>query len=522
MNPDLILYNGTIYPKADGRERAEAVAVWNGVVSDVGSTRDILRLRARSVHAVDLMGRTVLPGFTDSHIHLLGYGMMLKTVQLYDATSINDVRESVSKAAKKSRPEQWIVGRGWDQEKLLEHRYLESKDLDDLGSNPIFLRRVCGHIGVANSTALRIAGVNRETTVPDGGVIVTDSTGEPTGLLKESALGLVEEKIEVDDRTIEESLVRASQKLLRYGLTSFHCVLQNARESRILKRLCDEGKVKQSIYGIMPYDSFDEAVGAGVSTDLGPARPGFRIGGVKIFMDGSLGARTAALTEPYSDENGTMGILTFSEQKLADTVTRAEAAGLQLCMHAIGDRALGTILKVLEDKSESSARKSLRHRIEHASLAPPALLTRMRRLGIVASVQPRFIYSDSWAGARLGERRARSLYPFRSMKTKGIPLAAGSDGPVEDPNPLEGIWSAVARPGLSPSERLTVPEAFAMYTAGGAYASHSESNSGTIRVGSKADLVVLEADPFSLATNKLRKLKVTQTIVNGEIAYTAN
>jgi predicted amidohydrolase YtcJ len=466
---------------------------------------------------IDLKGKTVLPGFTDSHIHLLNYGMMLRNVKLYDARSIEDVRKAVSKGVGKS-PTDWILGRGWDQEKLREHRYLEKTDLDDTVPNPVFLRRVCGHIAIANSAALKIAGINSETKDPEAGEIVRDSlSGEPTGLLKENAIGLVERKILHDDKTVEAALVTASHKLLRMGLTSLHCIINNAQELRVLRRLSDEGKVKQSIYAIIPLDSFDEAVRAGISTER--KNGSFRVGGVKIFMDGSLGARTAALTEPYSDDPANIGMLTFSEEQLNDLVVRAEEACFQLCMHAIGDRALATILKALETKSRASARKRLRHRVEHSSISPPTLVARMQKLGLVGSVQPRFIYSDSWALERLGQRRVQYLYPFRSMLRNGIPLAAGSDGPVEDPNPLEGVWSAVARPGLSAEESLTVGESLAAYTTGAAFASHSESSSGTIEPGRKADFVVLDHDPNEVQIEELRTVRVVQTFIDGELVY---
>ena len=486
-------------------------------MTDIGTDPEILKLKGRSVKTIDLRGKTVLPGFTDSHIHLLNYGMMLRNVKLYNTKSIEDVKKAVAKAAKKN-PDGWILGRGWDQEKLREHRYPEKTDLDDTAPNPVLLRRVCGHIAVANSAALKIANINRRTQDPEAGEIVRDPlNGEPTGLLKENALGLVERMIQYDDKLVEAALVAASQRLLRVGLTSLHCIINNAQELRVLRQLWNEGRVKQSIYAIIPLDSFDEAVRAGFSTET--SNGSFRVGGVKIFMDGSLGARTAALGEPYSDEPDNIGMLTLSEDNLNNLVIRAEEAGFQLCMHAIGDRALGTILKVLETTSRASARKRLRHRVEHCSIAPPILLARMRKLGLTASVQPRFIYSDSWALDRLGERRLQYLYPFRSMLRNGVPLAAGSDGPVEDPNPMEGVWSAVARPGLSGEERLTVDETLAAYTTGGAYASHSESSLGTLEPGKKADFVILDRDPHEVKRDELRSVRVIQTFINGELVY---
>ena len=245
-------------------------------MTDVGTDQEILKLKTRSVKTIDLKGKTVLPGFTDSHIHLLNYGMMLRNVRLYDARSIEDVKRAVAMAAKKN-PGGWILGRGWDQEKLREHRYPEKTDLDDTAPNPVLLRRVCGHIAVANSAALKVANINRRTQDPEAGEIVRDPlNGEPTGLLKENALGLVEQMIRHDDKLVEAALVTASQKLLRVGLTSLHCIINNAQELRVLRRLWDAGRIKQSIYAIIPLDSFDEAVKAGFATEMNNG--GFRIG----------------------------------------------------------------------------------------------------------------------------------------------------------------------------------------------------------------------------------------------------
>lgn len=519
-NPDIILHSGRVYPHAKSKLRVEAVAVWNGKITDVGKTRDVLKYKARSVELVDLKGRTLLPGFCDSHIHLLSYGLMMRQVQLYEAQSIKEIQDLVRKAAKGKSASDWIVGRGWDQEKLEESRYPDKRDLDTVTQNPVYLRRVCGHIGVLNSAALASAEITASTPEPEAGEIVRDpATGEPTGLLKEKALQLVEEKVQYDDKTVHDALVSASRKLSRLGLTSLHCIIGNSQELRVLRRLGNEGRIKQSIYAIIPYAFLDEASKMGFGTEVGDAR--FRLGGVKIFMDGSLGARTAALNEPYSDLPSTMGMMTLNAEELNGAIELAERSGFQLCIHAIGDRAVGTIVKAMEDASDPAVRKKLRHRIEHCSIAPNPLLSRIRRLGMVASVQPRFIYSDGWAIDRVGKARESSIYPFGSMTRKGIPIAAGSDGPVEDPSPIEGVWSAVARPNPPKREQLPVADALRAYTLGGAYASHCETSVGTIEVGKRADMVVLDRDPFETSPQGLRDIRVEMTMINGEIVFEA-
>ena len=515
-NPDLILHNGRIYPWADGRVLAEAVAVWNGRVTDVGSDTDVLRQRARSVEAIDLRRQAVIPGMSDSHIHLLSYGMLLQTVDLAGTRSVRDVQKAVQVSARRRLRDGWIIGRGWDQEKVREHRYLNRADLNQFGSHPVFLKRVCGHVAVANDRALSLSGIGMSTPDPEGGEIVRDPvTGEPTGLLKESAIGLVERAVPRSEAKVRSALVEAARRLLTLGLTSLHCIVEDALELRVLHQLKIEGRIAQSIYAILPLGLLEEAVGIGMSGDRGSN--GFRVGGFKVYLDGSLGARTAALFEPYSDEPRALGMLRMTLSDLTEAAGKVSHAGFQLCCHAIGDRAVGLAVAALEKAARRGRGRSLRHRIEHSSITPPRLITRMKRVGVVASVQPRFIYSDSWARKRLGPRRLRHLYPFRSMLNAGLKLAFGSDCPVEDPNPFEGVWSAVARPGLSPSQSVSVPEALGCYTAGAAFASFSEADRGTLEPGKMADMVVLDRDPFNCSYDALRRIKAVQTFVGGKL-----
>lgn len=515
-NPDLILHNGRIFPRADGRVRAEAVAVWNGRVTDVGSDRDILGQRARSVEVVDLRKRVVIPGLSDSHIHLLWYGMFLRNVDLAGKRSVKDVQRAVAASARHHPGNSWIIGRGWDQEKLREHRYLNRADLNRFGSHPVFLKRVCGHVAAVNDRALSLSGIGVNTLDPQGGEIVRDPvTGEPTGLLKESAIGLVERVVPRSEVEVRNALVEAAGRLLRLGLTSLHCIVEDSLEFRLLHQLKNEGRIAQSIYAILPLGLLDQAAEMGLTGDRGGN--GFRVGGFKVYLDGSLGARTAALFEPYSDESGALGMLRMGVDELVEEAERVSQSGFQLCVHAIGDRAVEAAVAALEKTAKRGKGRSLRHRIEHSSITPPRLITKMRRAGVVASVQPRFIYSDSWAGKRLGPRRLRHLYPFRSMLNAGLNLAFGSDCPVEDPNPFEGVWSAVARPGLSPSQSLSVPEALACYTTGAAFASFSEADHGTLDPGKIADMVVLDRDPFTCSYEVLRRVNAVHTFVGGKL-----
>jgi predicted amidohydrolase YtcJ len=511
--PDLVLFNGRIYPGVNPKKPCQALAVWRGRVTDIGSNHDILSLANASSNKRDLHGHVVLPGFTDSHIHLLNYGMMLRTLDLSTIKSIEEIQTRVSKMSSTKGPDDWILGRGWDDEKLQDHRYPNRYDLDPVTQNPVFLRRVCGHVAVVNSSALSQAGITRDTPDPEGGLILRNSNGEPNGVLKERAIELVERIVPRSAVEARKALRTASRRLARIGITSLHCVVGDLGELVALRSLKQDGKILQSIYAIVPLLAFDQLVEAGVTTEKGDQ--GFRIGGVKLFLDGSLGARTAALMEPYSDSPESEGMLTMNRSDLEHIASKARQSGFQLCIHAIGDRAVELAISVLEASFGPKLCRKMRHRIEHASLTSKQSLQKMRRLGLIASVQPRFIYSDSFAKDRLGSDRLQDLYCLASMTRENIVVTAGSDCPVEDPATFEGVWSAVTRPGLDSSESLTVEQALVDYTRNPAYASFAEDDRGSLDPGKVADMVIVDKDPFECDHKDLRRIRVLETIIGG-------
>ena len=514
-NLDLILHNGKIYPDAGSRTHFEALAVREGRVAHVGSNSHIVGLKSQPTWKINLHGRTVLPGFQDSHIHLLNYGTLLRTLDLSRLRSIEQIKKRVAKQTSTLSKETWVLGRGWDHEKLRERRYLTREDLDGASSKPVFLKRICGHVAVANSAALSIAGIDIGTSNPAGGEIVRDSEGNPNGVLKETAIELVENKVPEPMDLTRKALVSASRKLARLGITSLHCIVSSLTELNALRDLKRENKIPQSIYPIIPPKLVD-SLEASCSSE-GQSENTFQVKGIKLYLDGSLGARTAALNEPYNDNPTSSGMLTLSNQELKKVISKARDSSLQLCIHAIGDRAVDLAVQVLGETFGAEGCRRLRHRIEHSSIVNEESMKEMQRLGIIASVQPRFVYSDDWASERLGTGRLSQLYPFGSMNKAGIMLTAGSDCPVEDPNPFEGIWSAVARPGLDKKERLTVGESLVAYTKNPAYASFSEDFRGTLSPGLAADMVVLDGDPYESSIGSLRKIRVLRTIIAGKL-----
>lgn len=514
-NSDLIIQNGRIYPEARSLRHFTALLARNGRITDIGSNDRILALKSKTTKIINLHGRTVLPGFHDSHIHLLNYGMLLRTLDLSGSRSIEEIKRRVATWSKTSSPNTWVLGRGWDDEKLRDHRYPTRDDLDLASSNPVFLKRICGHVAVANSAALSRAGIDNRTAKPRGGQIVRDSQGKPNGILKEGAIELVEKFVPESIDQTKEVLVQASRKLARLGLTSLHCIISGLTELKALRELKHEGKIPQQIYAIIPAKLID---------GLGSFRKsrkedeyGIRLKGLKLFLDGSLGARTAALNQPYHDDPASSGMLTLSKEELRRVASKARDSNLQLCIHAIGDKAVDLAVQVLGETFGAKDCRRLRHRIEHASIVNEKSMQKMSKLGIIASIQPRFIYSDQWARDRLGSRRLPRLYPFASMTKAGIMLSAGSDCPVEDPNPFEGIWAAVARPGLPKNERLTVKEVLTDYTRNPAYASFSEDCRGSLTPGNVADMIVLDRDPYASGFNSLRETRVVRTIIGGKV-----
>jgi predicted amidohydrolase YtcJ len=385
-----------------------------------------------------------------------------------------------------------------------------------VAGKPVFLTRVCGHVGVANSEALRLAGITRETRV-DGGMVDLDDAGEPNGVLRENALELVWRAIpkpSLDE--LEKACLLACRSAVEAGVTCVHWILGSMDEFRVLQKLSLEGRLPLRVYLGFPVEFLDELVSLGLSTGFGNEM--VKVGFVKILADGSLGGHTAALKEPYLDKPKTRGMMLYSQRELNRLVLKAHRAGLQLAVHAIGDYAAECVLKAFENALKRFPREDHRHRVEHCSVLNPYLIKRMKGLGLVASVQPHFVVSDFWVVERLGVGRARWVYPFKTLMREGIVVASGSDCPVEPINPLLGVWAAVARKSFV-EEKLSVEEALKTYTFNAAYASFDEEKRGTIEVGKLADLTVLSDDPLKVSPDAIKDVRVEMTIVDGKVVY---
>lgn len=520
MQAELALINGNILTMNPAQPKAQAIAIRSKRITAVGTNAEIKPCIGKNTRVIDLLGRTVLPGFIDTHVHIAGLGRSLASVNLRDADSINDLQRRLKEYIQKTPTGRWIVGHGWDQDRFKEKRYPTRWDLDKLSSdNPVVLTRVCGHICVANSKALELANITARSASPPWGKIDKDvENDEPTGILRENAMDLLWKVMPPpNEDEIIEACGQACQKAVSAGLTSVHWIVNSQDEIRAIQKLRKRDELLLRVYILVPVELLDQLTGVGLYTGFGDDV--VRVGSLKILGDGSLGARTAALRNPYSDEPSTKGILLYDQDRLNTLVIKAHEAGLQLAIHAIGDQAMEVVLTAVENALTKASRKDHRHRIEHASVLDMEIIRRMKRAKVIASVQPHFIISDFWVGNRVGPKRARWVYPLKSLFRQNIKVTGGSDSPVEPINPLLGIWAAVARESF-PEERLTVNEALSLYTINAAFASFEENIKGSIETGKLADLVVLSQDPHEVSPENIKDIKVEMTIVGGKTVYT--
>lgn len=519
QHADLILYNANVYTLNKKKPNAQAIAIKNKKITAVGTNKEILRLKTKNTKTINLKGKTVIPGLIDCHVHMSAFAHTLQQINLGNITSITRLQQKLRQAAAKKPPNTWITARGFDHEKFKEKRLPTRFDLDKAVPNhPTIITRVCGHLAVANSKALEIANLTDHKKTEKNAKICKDpKTGEPTGILLEDAQQLVMEHLpDPNEEELLNSYKQACKKATENGLTSIHWILSNPREIQLIQKLREQKKLPIRTYMIIPIENIDKLTETGIHTGFGDYK--IKIGSAKIFADGSLGASTAALQSPYADNKTTRGLLVNSKAHLEKLIKKSQKNNFQTAIHAIGDRAIKTVLDALEHAQKENTKKNHRHRIEHASVLNRKLIERIQKLKIIISVQPHFVASDFWIIKRLGNKRARWTYPFRTLLISGICVCAGSDCPVEPINPLLGIWAAVTRE-ISPQERISIDQAIRMYTINAAFASFEEKIKGTIEEGKLADLTILAQDPYKVDPQKIKDIHVTMTIVDGKIVY---
>ena len=521
----LILHNGIVRTMDAAHPVAQAIALSGGRVLAVGSDREVLLAAGPGADAevIDLRGRLVLPGFTDSHLHFLWYALGLTRPNLDGARSLAQALARLRPALATVPRGQWIVGSGWNHEEWAEPRFPRCQDLDAVApDHPVALRRKDGHSVWVNSRALALTGITRATADPPGGRIDRDAVGEPTGILRENATALVLDHVPPPSREdLRRALAAGLTNAHALGLTGIHD-MEGADALAVFEEAHARSELSLRVTMQIPAESLDHALALGLRSGLGDDT--LRIGALKLFADGSLGSQTAWLLEPYEGQPHNAGVATTPPEDLADAVARAAKGGIACAIHAIGDRANREVLDILE---RSATRAGLRHRIEHVQLLHPTDVPRLARLGVVASMQPIHATSDRYMADRLWGSRCRYGYAWRSLLDAGTVLAFGSDCPVETPDPLRGVYAAVARkradePDSAPwygQERITVEEAVRAYTWGAAYACGEEKRRGTLRPGMLGDVVVLSQDIFVLAPEAILETTVDYTVFDGQVVY---
>jgi hypothetical protein len=526
---DIVLQGGVVRTMDPAHPRAEAVAIRGERVVAVGSAADVKGLIGPKTRVVELGGRAVVPGLVDAHCHLYGLGVALETLSVRGAKSPEEVANVVQEAAHARHAGEWITGRGWDQNLWTPAVFPTHAPLDAAApENPVVLFRVDGHAAWLNAAALRAAGVDRNTADPPGGRILRDAAGEPSGVLVDNAMALVEAKMPPDSPAVRERrILLAAEKAVSLGLTGVHEMGIDDATVETYRALARAGKLKLRVHAYLAGEGRLESL-KGRTPDVdafGTAM--FVLRGVKLFADGALGSRGARLLGPYADESSSTGLSLMDRDALTKAARMVADAGFQLAVHAIGDRANREVLDAFAAAGPGRA-KELRFRVEHAQIVAPEDIPRFSALGVIASMQPTHATSDMpWAPARLGPARLRGAYAWRSLLTAGAHVAFGSDFPVEEPSPLLGVYAAVTRQdadgkppgGWLPEERLDLDEALRLFTAEPAYAAFAEANRGRLAPGFVADVTVLDRD---LTPDRgLLQAKAALVLVGGRIVHEA-
>jgi predicted amidohydrolase YtcJ len=531
---DLIIVNAKVWTVDKTRPTAQAVAVLGDRIVAVSSNADVELWRGSKTQIVDGGGKLLLPGFNDAHVHFVSGGMQLDNVQLNDATTKEEFAMRIAERAKKTPKGEWILGGNWDETKWNPPEIPKKELIDPLTPDtPVFVSRYDGHMVLANSAALHTAGITAQTPDPPGGVIVRDAHGNPTGALKDAAMDLAARAIPPlshDQRL--HAVQRAMQHAASLGVTSVQHMNPEYADIAVYNELLQRGELTVRIYAAPLITGVEDQVKIGIRYSFGG--PFLRIGAVKAYADGSLGSRTAYFYEPYLDQPNTRGLLSDEMHPVSlmrDRMIKADAAGLQICTHAIGDEGISTVLDLYSEIVKAQGAADRRWRIEHAQHMAARDFERFAQLHVIASVQPYHAIDDGrFAEARIGRDRSSRTYAFRTFLDHGVRLAFGTDWEVAPLNPMLTIYAAVTRATLDgknpngwfPEQKLTVQEAVEAYTMGSAYAEFQESEKGSITPGKLADMVLLSQDILTIPAEKIQEATVLKTFVGGKVVWDGN
>jgi predicted amidohydrolase YtcJ len=530
---DLIIRNAKIWTVDSARPEAEAVAVFGDRITAVGSNQDIDAWRGPNTRVQDAAGKRLLPGFNDAHVHFTEGGQHLDNIQLNDATSPQEFTRRIADRIAKTPKGEWIRGGDWDETKWTPARLPTRALLEAISpQNPVAVNRYDGHMILANSLALQAAGITAQTPDPDGGVIVHDAQGNPTGALKDAAADLVFKVIPPPSHAqLRHSIERALAHAASLGVTSVQHMNPDYADIAVYAELLDEGKLTTRVYAAPLISQVDDQVKIGIRHSFGG--PYLRLGALKSYADGSLGSRTAYFFEPFVDQPDNRGILSDAMHPVSlmrDRMMKADASGLQLCTHAIGDAGISAILDIYTEIDKAHGTRDRRWRIEHAQHMAAKDFDRFSQLHVIASVQPYHAIDDGrWAEGRIGHDRASRTYAFRTFLNHGVRLAFGTDWSVAPLSPMLSLYAATTRATLDgknpngwfPEQKLTIKEAIEAYTMGSAYAEFQDDVKGSITPGKLADMVLLSDDVLTIDPVKIRDVKVLNTWVGGKLVYEA-
>lgn len=525
--PDLLLVGGPVWTGVPGAPAARGIAVRGNSIMAVGTEEEIRALAGRGTRVIELGGRMVTPGFIDTHTHFIEGGFSLAAVDLRAAATPAEFTRRLGEFAAALPPGRWILGGYWDHHRwggtLPEHAWIDSAAAE----NPVWVWRHDGHMALANSLAMRIAGVDEETRAPAGGEMVRDASGMPTGIFKDGAMSLVSAHIPAPSEEEQDEALRAAMgHAAGRGVTGVHDMGTWA-DLATYRRARGRGELTLRVYAFVPLASW-RRLAAEVAERGGTGDEWLRFGGVKGFVDGSLGSATAAFEEPYADEPDNLGLLVIPLDSLRSRIGAADSAGLHLAVHAIGDRANRLLLDAYEELHREGSPRDRRWRVEHAQHLRSGDIARFRRLGVIPSMQPYHAIDDGrWAEQKVGPERAATTYAFRSLLDAEATLTFGSDWTVAPLDPLLGLYAASTRrtldgahpAGWVPEQRISVEEALRAYTRSAAYAGFADRYTGTLEVGKRADIAVLSADLLAIPPDRIKAVRVDLTMVDGRIVF---
>jgi predicted amidohydrolase YtcJ len=526
-----VFFGGSFITMNEDQPTLEAIGIEGEKIIAVGTLENVKKKIGSDYELINLKGKALLPGFIDCHLHPILFLFYYINPNLSDVKSLKELKSILKKACKRKNTNELMLGLNLKEENF-ENPVLPTRwDLDEACPNhPVFILRYDGHIAVANSKALELAGVDETTEIPEGGEIRRNEQGVLTGIISEKALAPFLSKVSMPNADeLNEAANKAFKKFAEYGITSIHGILHSDAggefgdfgviEVPLMKSIQD--KILQNWYILLFTQRANKLIRMKKPPlDGGKKDSQFKVGCMKLFLDGTFGARTACMYEPFSDAPNMCGFCIVDENDLYEKMKAAHINGFQIGIHAIGDKGNRIAVDLYKKLLKEHPRKDHRHRIEHASMLTEDVIKDMKEFGLIASCQPPFINSEyTWLDKRLGRERCKYTYPFKSLVDSGVIIAAGSDCPVESPSVIEGIYAMVNRNSFVQEECISMEEALKAYTINGAYAAFEEDIKGTIEVGKLADLVILDKNPLKIPDTEIKKLQVIETIIRGKTVF---